>query len=102
MKALEAFAMKLPGGVERGVACAGTAIESKTFRCGKKAFLLVRAVDGGTELRVKLGASQPEAKRRGHQVGAHGWTKVLVANGDKPDMALLKRFVAESHASCRA
>jgi hypothetical protein len=78
--------------VTEGVACAGTALESRSFATNKKAFLFVSK----KELRLKLGASVAEAKRGGVAVGANGWAKIPAA--EAPAAAVLRRWIAESHA----
>ncbi len=86
--------------VGEGVACAGTSIESKTFTVHGKAFLFV----GSKNLRLKLANSASEAggfaKRPSSavQMGAGGWTTIRLADGDVPEDAVLRRWVAESHA----
>jgi hypothetical protein len=78
-------------GVERGVACAGTALESTTYRVGKKAFLFVRK----GEIRLKLGASLEDARKRGHEVGKQGWVKIVLKEGAPPGQ--LDAWIAESY-----
>jgi hypothetical protein len=88
---LAAIAKSLVG-VDEGVACAGTALESHTFRVNGKAFLFLSK----KEARVKLAASLAEAARLGCAAGAHGWVKFEF---DAPPPAnVLKRWIAESHA----
>lgn len=86
--------------VGEGVACAGTSIESKTFTVNGKAFLFV----GSKNLRLKLANSASEADRFAKhpssavQMGAGGWTTIRLADGTVPEDAVLRRWVAESHA----
>lgn len=91
MHPLAAIARALPD-VTEGVACAGTALESRTFQVGGKAFLFLSA----KLARLKLAASAADAKRRGAEVGANGWTKLAL--DALPPAAVCKRWVAESHA----
>ena len=91
MADLASLAAALPD-VTRGVACAGTALESHTFNVNKKAFLFVSKKD----VRLKLGESAAKAKSLGFEVGANGWVKIPLA--DLPVAAVLKKWVAESHA----
>jgi YjbR len=98
MQALLRYALRLPDTAD-GVACAGTALESRTVKRGNKAFLFLRA----TEARLKLGPSQAEAaalaaKEPGrYTAGAHGW--VLVKFDGKPvPLDVLQRWVQESHS----
>lgn len=86
-------------GVEAGVACAGTAIESRTLKVGGKAFAFFRPGN----IMLKLGASLPEAKAKAaaeptrFRAGAGGWVTVLLDGGALP-VALLQRWLDESHA----
>jgi hypothetical protein len=98
MQTLRKFALKLPDTTE-GVACAGTALESRTVRTRDKAFLFLRP----TELRLKLGASLPDASKRAardpdhFQAGTGGWVQVKFAGATDP-IAVLQDWIAESHA----
>ena len=97
-RALRPIALALPG-AEEGVACAGTALESATFHVKKKTFLFV----GPATLRLKLDASRREAEALAKkeparfQVGAMGWVTLRYGAGDAPPVALLERWIAESH-----
>lgn len=91
MADLTAIAASLPN-VTSGVACLGTALESKTFTTNKKAFLFVSKKDA----RLKLAASTAEAKAAGFDVGANGWVKIPLTG--LPAAATLKKWIAESHA----
>ena len=98
-KRLREAALRRPG-VEEGVACAGTKLESRTFKVGGKAFLFL----GGEHARLKLGPSQGEAKKLAaaqparYQIGAGGWARItLDGEGPAPAAALLARWVEESH-----
>ena len=86
-----AIALALPD-VEEGVSCAGTALESRTFRVKQKAFLFVSK----KELRLKLAASLADAKKRGFEAGAGGWVKLPLE--ELPGDAILKAWIRESHA----
>ncbi len=88
----DAIATTLPD-VTTGVACAGTALESRTFMTNKKAFLFVSKKD----VRLKLSASIASAKKAGFDAGANGWVKIPLA--ELPAAATLKKWIAESHAS---
>lgn len=87
----EALTRALPE-VEVGIACAGTALESRTYRVKGKAFLFVSR----EHLRLKLESSIGEARQHGAEVGTGGWTKLAL--DALPSGALLKRWIAESHA----
>ena len=98
MHALRKFALRLPD-VEEGIACEGTAVESRTVRTRKKAFLFLRPKDA----RLKLDASLTDAAARAskepdrYAVGGGGW--VLVKFDDATDpLRVLERWVAESHS----
>ena len=88
---LDAIARALPD-VERGVACAGTPLESRTYLVRRKSFLFV----GKKDARLKLGGSTSEAEKLGFAVGANGWVKLAL--DALPEATVLKRWVAESHA----
>jgi hypothetical protein len=87
---LAAIALALPG-VTEGVACAGTALESRTFGVGKRVFLFLSP----KESRLKLGSAANDARALGFEVGANGWIKV--ANATQPGVAVLRRWIAESY-----
>ena len=76
---------------EEGVACEGTALERRTVKVKKKAFLFLGTLDA----MVKLGASKAEAKRLGLKVGSTGWVKVTFKGG--PPVQVLRRWVDESY-----
>lgn len=78
--------------VEQGVACAGTALESRTYQVRKKSFLFVSK----DQARLKLDASASEARKLGFAVGANGW--VTVPLDALPAAAVIKRWIAESHS----
>lgn len=91
-------ASRIPG-VVTGVACAGTALESRTFTIARKAFLFV----GVKEARLKLLASLGEARKLAEQfpeavrVGGVGWVTIaLHATAGLPS-PVLARWVVESH-----
>jgi hypothetical protein len=92
MKGLQATAQAMPG-VEVGVACAGTALEKRTYKVGGKAFVFL----GAKDVMVKLGPSIAAAKKLGCSPGANGWTKV-VFGPEAPREAILVRWIAESYA----
>jgi hypothetical protein len=90
MGVLDTAAKTLPN-TDEGVACAGTALESRTYRVNKKSFLFV----GRETARLKLDASAAEARRLGFEIGANGW--VTPQLDDLPSAAVVKRWVRESH-----
>lgn len=93
---LRHHALRLPGTAE-GIACAGTALETRTITAGSKAFLFLR----DTEIRLKLRDSLPEATARAAEepdrfaIGAHGWVTIRppVATAEQP---MLARWAQES------
>src|SRR5262249_40353424 len=97
MEALRKIAVRLPG-TEEGIACKGTALESRTFKLRKKAFLFLRTTEG----RLKLDESIQEATALSAQVpehcsvGAQGWVLVRFEGNSIP-MNVLERWVKESH-----
>jgi len=94
MKTLRQLALRHPETSE-GIACEGTALESRTIKVRKKAFLFLRA---GTAM-VKLRDSLPEARKIAAKdpdrckAGGTGW---VTAATDLP-LAVLKRWVGESY-----
>jgi hypothetical protein len=78
--------------VEQGVACAGTALESRTYSTNKKAFLFVAK----KQARLKLESSIPEARKLGFVVGANGW--VTLSLDALPPASAARRWITESHA----
>src|SRR5262249_44961069 len=98
MQALRRFALRLPD-AEEGIACEGTALESRTVKRKNKAFLFLRA----TEARLKLAASLTEAAGLASQeptrysLGAHGWVLVKLEGGPVP-LDVLKRWIEESYS----
>ena len=93
MADLPSIALRLPD-VERGVACAGTALESATFSTRGKAFLFVSA----KAARLKLGDdSAADARRRGFPVGKNGW--VTMPLDALPAANVVKAWIAESYAA---
>ncbi len=83
-------------GVEPGVACAGTAVETRTAKVGGRAFLFLRAQDA----RFKLGASAAEAAKAesGCKVGAGGWCHVVLGTHETPTLRVMEAWIAESYA----
>ena len=91
MADLGRIALALPD-VEKGIACAGTALESRTYQTGKKAFLFVAK----TQARLKLEESAQQAEKLGFPAGANGW--VTLPLDALPAASVVKRWIAESHA----
>jgi hypothetical protein len=89
--------------VGEGIACAGTALESKTYTVRGKAFLFL----GPKDARLKLAESAEEARALAKQpdssvrIGAGGWTTIRLAGGVAPADSVVRRWVAESHARFR-
>jgi hypothetical protein len=88
---LATLATSLPD-VTEGVACAGTALESRTYSTNKKAFLFLSE----KEVRLELDASGAAAKALGFAVGANGWARLPI--DALPSASVLKKWVRESHA----
>jgi hypothetical protein len=91
MANLGTIALALPD-VEQGLACAGTALESRTYMTRKKAFLFVSK----EQARLKLDSSAAEARKLGFPVGAKGW--VTLSLDALPAASVARRWVTESHA----
>ena len=95
---MQKLALRYPEAQE-GIACAGTALESKTVKVGNKAFLFL----GEKEVRLKLGESLPEATKLAskapgrYEVGVHGWVKLTFGDNETPPLNLLKRWIDESY-----
>ncbi len=91
-------ARKHPG-VEEGVACAGTKLESRTLKVRGKAFAFFKPAS----LMFKLGESLAEARALAAEspeqwrAGAGGWVEVKATGGRLP-LAQLRRWLAESYA----
>jgi hypothetical protein len=98
MLALHKFAMTLPD-AEEGIACAGTVIEKRTAKVNKRAFLFL----GLTDAMVKLDGSYAEAEKLAAKApdnfvpGKGGWTKIVWTDDKPPPMAVMKRWIKESH-----
>jgi hypothetical protein len=93
--ALSKIAAALPD-VEQGIACEGTAVESRTFKVNGKAFVFLRP---GNAM-VKLDASLEEAKKvsKGDprvKPGSGGWTIIRLDDGGPP-LPLMKQWITES------
>ena len=100
VKALRELAKGYPESHE-GIACAGTAVERRTFKARNKAFLFL----GATDAMFKLGASLTEATRLASKepdrirVGANGWVKVIFSSdgSGSPPLDVLERWIDESY-----
>jgi hypothetical protein len=85
--------------VEQGIACEGTAVESRTFKIRGKAFLFLRR---GNAM-VKLEQSITEANDLGKsgdtlvRAGAGGWTTIKWDDTHPAPMAAMKRWIRESY-----
>ena len=84
------FASSLPD-VEEGVACEGTALERRTFKAKKKAFLFL----GSDDAMLKLDASLAEARSLALNVGKNGWVKLLLSGGTPREV--VHRWIKESY-----
>lgn len=98
MMAIRALAMKLPD-VTEGIACPGTAMERRTVKVATKAFVFL----GVGDALLKLDGELPEAKRMAKaeperfRAGANGWVKITFDADRPPPLAVLKRWLVESH-----
>ncbi len=88
MTELHAIAMKLPG-VQEGVACAGTVVESRTIKVNGKAFLFLRKA----QAMLKLDGSLAEAR----SLATKEPERYFPGSGGKPPMSVMKRWIAESY-----
>jgi hypothetical protein len=88
-------------GIEEGVACKGTSLESTTFKVRKKAFLFLRA----GEARLKLTESEAEANKLAkseparYKVGSHGWVQLKFDVEEPLPRELIERWVKESYSA---
>src|SRR5262249_15601361 len=92
VEALAEIAFDYPG-VQEGVACKGTAAESRTAQVKKKNFLFLNT----KEIRFKLADSLAEAEKLGIGVGAGGWCVIKNGIHPIPDLEVLRRWVHESY-----
>ena len=97
MKGLHAGALALPD-TDEGVACEGTAIESRTVKVRGKAF----AFFGPGSLRLKLGKSLAKAQAIGAKdarvvAGAGGWIKIVDDGGGALPRAPIAKWIVESY-----
>lgn len=89
--------------VTEDVACEGTALESRSFKARKKAFLFLRDVDGVVKARIKLARCLREAQALARsqpqqvQVGKMDWVALEFSDGDPLPWELLQRFVKDAH-----
>ena len=98
IEALRQLALRLPE-TEEGIACEGTAVEKRTIKVRKKAFLFLGAGDAMLKLRDSL----PEAARLASKeplrckAGASGWVTVKARNDRVTPKSLLRKWVEESY-----
>jgi len=90
--------LRLPG-VERGIACEGTPLQSDTLKVNGRAFLFLSP----KKAYLKLSASYPEAQKVAATSpavvpGGAGWTSLMWDVPCPVAPAVLRRWVAESHA----
>lgn len=95
---LRQVAMQYPE-AEEGLACAGTALEKRTIKVRKKAFLFL----GTTNAMVKLGDSLTRAAElttvepNRFTVGAHGWVTITFGDAESLPFDLLVEWIDESY-----
>lgn len=98
---VRAVALRYPEVVE-GVACAGTALESTSFKARTKAFLFLTGT-GPYQLRLKLSDSQSEAAELAsrepgrYKLGANGWATLDLDHDAPLPPGLLVRWIDESY-----
>ena len=92
-------ALALPD-AEEGIACAGTSLEKRTIKVGKKAFLFLSAKDAMLKLSDSLPAAEElaEAEPERCKVGAHGWFTITFGDGKSFPSAQLVKWVKESYS----
>ncbi len=96
--AMYAHGLRYPGTVE-GISCAGTAIEARTVKVKKRAFVFVRLKDA----RLKLGDSLSEAKAMAaaapdqYEASDNGWVKIVFDRGAAPGLDVMRRWIDESY-----
>lgn len=85
--------------VEEGIACAGTALERRTFKVNKKAFLFLGTHDAMLKLNESLPAASQYASSNPNtiKVGAGGWVKLIWKDGAYLPKEKLKVWVTESY-----
>lgn len=94
---MQAAAAKLPQ-VEEGVACEGTALESRTFKVNGRAFLFLSPKKAYLKLGDAYGEAQAAAKSSAAVVpGAGGWTSLMWDAECPVSDAVLRRWVKESY-----
>jgi hypothetical protein len=95
---LRELALRHPG-VDEGVACEGTVIEKRTLKVGGKAFLFLGPRDAMLKLRESLSEATrlEKAEPERYRAGAGGWVKVSFVPDAPADLALLAKWIAESH-----
>lgn len=97
-KLLADAALRYPGANE-DVACAGTALEKRSFKAKDKAFLFL----GTKDAMLKLGESLSEADAlsagdpQACKVGAHGWVTITLACAQQLSKEQLLRWLEESY-----
>src|SRR5205814_1841128 len=77
LEALAKVAAALAG-VEEGIACKGTAVESRTYKFGGRAFLFLRRGNAMVRLRARLAEAQRLSKESPemYRAGSGGWTTI--------------------------
>ncbi|HUR62560.1 MAG TPA: hypothetical protein VM286_09390 [Candidatus Thermoplasmatota archaeon] len=84
--------------IEEGIACEGTALESRTVKTGGRAFLFLGPKKAYFKLGPSYGEAQEAAKGSGAvQPGGAGWTSLMWDVPCPVSPAVLRRWVKESH-----
>lgn len=98
LQAMRTQALQLPE-TEEGIACAGTSLEKRTIKVGKKAFVFI----GAQDVMLKLDQSLPEATRLAAtnpgsvKAGAGGWVTVKFADRQPVSDDQLSQWLEESY-----
>jgi hypothetical protein len=86
-------------GVTEGISCAGTAIESRTAKVGKRGFLFLRRHDARVKVTASLEQLQALAAASPDQydAGKGGWVKIVFQAGAAPELEDARRWIDESY-----
>jgi len=95
---LRAFALSLPE-TEEGVACEGTALEKRTIKVRKKAFVFIGKSDLMFKLRESLAKASAIANEQPDlvKVGATGWVTVKFEGSAPVSLRILESWIEESY-----
>lgn len=89
--------------VEEGIACEGTALESRTIKVNGRAFLFLSPKKAYFKLGPSYAGAQEAAKdSEAVKPGGAGWTSLMWDAPSPVSDATLRRWVDESHALIQA